>query len=97
MLGLCPVAHRCFAPVAHLPVGHVKALAITGFGFLLVFCGTVEPLKVIILARAEGTACTMNYDPVCGRKDGKWKTYSNECMAKAAGASGVRKGACSRE
>jgi hypothetical protein len=76
----------------------MKAWAITGFGLLVVLCGIiVEPLKLMTLARAEGTACTMNYDPVCGRKDGKWKTYSNECMAKADGASGVRKGACSRE
>jgi len=40
-------------------------------------------------------ACTMEYRPVCGRdKDGKQRTFSNECMAKAAGVASIYPGPC---
>jgi hypothetical protein len=39
--------------------------------------------------------CTTDYRPVCGRdKDGKQRTFSNECMAKAAGVIGIYPGPC---
>jgi hypothetical protein len=46
-------------------------------------------------ASKPSTVCTMIYMPVCGwDKDGKQQTYSNECFAKAAGATGIYPGPC---
>ncbi len=42
----------------------------------------------------QSAACTMNYAPVCGGKGHKRKTFSNACMAQAAGYSVVKEGAC---
>jgi hypothetical protein len=44
---------------------------------------------------AAPTICSMIYKPVCGHdKNGKQTTYSNECMAKAAGATDIYPGPC---
>ncbi len=39
-------------------------------------------------------ACTMEYLPVCGLKNGRTKTYPNACVARSEGARVVAKGKC---
>jgi Kazal-type serine protease inhibitor domain len=38
--------------------------------------------------------CTEQYLPVCGKKNGVSKTYSNACFARADGAKVVAQGPC---
>jgi hypothetical protein len=40
--------------------------------------------------------CTREYAPVCGRRGGRERTFSNACMADAAGFRVVGYGECSR-
>jgi hypothetical protein len=44
---------------------------------------------------ATPAVCPMIYKPVCGHdRSGKQTTYSNECMARAAGATHIYPGTC---
>jgi hypothetical protein len=54
------------------------------------FCGAADQTG-ICMARPE--ACTMEYNPICGCDD---ETYSNACVAAAAGTSVAYPGECQR-
>lgn len=41
-------------------------------------------------------ACTMEYNPVCGERHGKERTFSNACMARAKGFRIAHGGECRR-
>ena len=45
---------------------------------------------------AASFICPMDWMPVCGKAGGKKQTFGNACMAKQAGATHVRKGACKK-
>lgn len=38
--------------------------------------------------------CTREYDPVCARRDGERRTFSNRCVAEQAGWRVTRRGEC---
>ena len=52
------------------------------------FCGAADQTGVC-MPRPE--ACTMDYEPICGCDD---RTYSNACVAAAAGTSVAYPGEC---
>lgn len=49
-------------------------------------CFTKQEPKCLRYAPKDPTECTMEYSPICGYKNGKYKTYSNKCHLKADNA-----------
>jgi hypothetical protein len=75
----------------------MKLSALPAIGFVTVFLttGCVEDMPRPERPRPERPmACTQEYAPVCAVKPGKRKTFSNACMARAAGYTVVSGRAC---
>jgi hypothetical protein len=73
-------------------------LAFFGVGLAILASCTVvvdEPRPVPI--PDEGPYCTREYDPVCARRGGERRTFSNACRAESAGFRVIRRGECRRE
>ena len=61
--------------------------------------GAVGPQTRVALTQTCGnneqpTVCTLQYDPVCGRKGEDIRTYGNSCMLKASNAQFLYEGQC---
>jgi hypothetical protein len=66
---------------------------------LLAACGsgsTAEPSRLrLVQAAPPQPVCTTIYQPVCGLdRNRRQQTYSNECLARAAGATNIYPGTC---
>lgn len=60
------------------------------------YCSDVKKVEISdkYETRDDTYVCTQEYAPVCGKKDGKKRTYSNKCTMKAEGASYQYAGKC---
>ena len=80
------------------------SLSSTGFGLLgpktvrklheLLYQKVCKFVKVEPKPIPKPFVCTMQYDPVCGIKNGVQKTYSNMCFLRNSGAIFLHKGEC---
>jgi hypothetical protein len=79
------------------PIRFVSSIVIVTFG-LAVSANAASRNRAIILAQgAPPEICTEVYLPVCGTNPGGMRvTYSNACFARAARATNVTPGECSK-
>jgi hypothetical protein len=68
-------------------------MALAG-AFTVASTGVSEAAKK---AKAEPRMCVALWVPVCGKLGKKTMTYTNECMAKAAGAKVMSQGECKKK
>jgi hypothetical protein len=84
------------------PISFVISLVIVTFGLALAANAAVRDRAIILAqgALAQGAppqVCTEVYQPVCGTNQGGMRvTYSNACFARAAQATNVTPGECSK-
>jgi hypothetical protein len=71
-------------------------LALAG-AFTVASTGVSEAAKKKAAAAAPTMGCVPFWVPVCGKKGKKSMTYSNACMAKAAGAKVSAQGECKKK
>lgn len=80
---------------------HVDENPFAGTSYYRVCAITAEMNRycsnVVKVYNEKPVACTMEYAPVCGYKDGVYKTYGNKCMLDAAGAYKKYYGECKTE
>lgn len=69
-----------------------SVLALAGT-FTVASTGVSEAAK----KKAEPRMCVALWVPVCGKLGKKTMTYTNECMAKAAGAKVISQGECKKK
>lgn len=66
---------------------------IVGMSALLSSCVVAEEPRPMP-EPASGQICTMEYDPVCGRRGGVERTFANDCQARSNGYRVVARGEC---
>lgn len=71
-----------------------SAIAILALAFMASPIGTGGAAQGATATAARGIACTMEYAPVCGTVAKKRRTFGNACMARAAGATNLKKRVC---
>jgi hypothetical protein len=65
--------------------------------FMFASTSVSEAAKKKAAAAAPSLGCAPFWVPVCGKKGKAMTTYTNQCMAKAAGARVASQGECKRK
>ena len=79
------------------PVSFVISFVIVTFGLALAANAASRDRAIVLAQGAPPQVCTEVYQPVCGTNQGGMRvTYSNACFARAAQATNVTPGECSK-
>lgn len=62
----------------------------------LAACAIAVSIPSLTQAREDTVMCTLQYQPVCGMKDGAYRTFGNSCALGAEKATFVHEGECSQ-